>query len=505
MSDLTEQISIEELKEKLSDRAWRLNNLYFIIDKQGNKVLFHTNEVQEDLHDTLHNLNVIPKARQMGITTFCSILFLDQILFSKNKTAGIICHRIEDVKKIFRNKIKFAWDNLHPWVKETIGDPVMETATEMRFRNGGMIFTSMTTRAQTLQYLLVSEFGYICSHAPEKAEEIVTGALNSIGADQLVIIESTAQGREGYFYNFTMQAEQNEKTRRELTPLDWKLHFYPWWVDPEYQLSGDVVITTEMATYFARLADRWGVHLTREQKNWYVKKAETLKDKMFQEFPSTLDECFMASIEGAYFPNEMEKVFSQNRILKLPHDPTLRVDTWWDLGMDDFNVVLLTQTKGPQIRFIDMYYSRKEGLAHYVKWLEDRAKDRGYRYGTHFLPHDVAVKELGTGLSRQEVLFSLGMRNIRIGKKVGIQEGIDRMRMLFPRFYFDEEKTKKLTDSLFEYRKDFDSKLGVWRDQPRHDGSSHFADAVRLLACEWKEFIPEIEGLPQMAEQSFFA
>lgn len=488
----------------MSDRLWRLNNLYYVIDKHGRKTLFQLNDVQTDLHEHLHNMNVIPKARQLGVTTFFAILFLDQILFSKNKTAGIICHRIEDVKKIFKNKIEFAYDNLHPWVKDTIGAPVMRTSSEIRFPNGGSIFVSMTTRSGTLQYLLISEFGYICKHAPEKAEEIVTGSLNSIESNQLVVIESTAQGRDGYFYNFVMQGERNEKQGRQLTPMDWRLFFFPWYLDPEYTLEGDVTITEEKQKYFKRLNDKFGIELTAGQKRWYVKKEEMMKDKMFQEFPSTLEECFMASIEGAYYAGEMEKVYTQNRIAKLPFDPTIRVDTWWDLGMDDMNVILLTQTVGPQIRFIDMYYSRGEGLAYYVKWLEDRAKEKGYRYGTHFLPHDVAVKELGTGLSRQEVLWSLGMRNIRIGKKIGINEGIDRVRNLFARFYFDEEKTKKLTDSLFDYRKDFDAKLGVWKDSPRHDGSSHYADAVRLLACEWREYIPEIEGIPEPAGQSFF-
>ena len=504
MSDEDNQLTAEDIKRHLSDREWRLNNLYYIIDKKGNRVVFKLNPVQAYLHENLHNLNVVPKARQLGLTTFFSILFLDQILFSKNKTAGIICHRIEDVKKIFKNKIKFAWENLHPWLRSYIGEPTMETATEMRFGNGGTIFTSMTTRSQTLQYLLVSEFGYICKHAPDKAEEIVTGALNSIEQNQLAIIESTAQGREGYFYNFVMQGDKNEKSNSELTPIDWKLFFFPWYLEPEYKLANVVVIPEEMQKYFEKLLTRFGIALTNEQKGWYVKKQETLKEKIYEEFPSTLDECFMARIDGAYYAAEMDKVFTQNRIMRLPFDPNYRVDTYWDLGMDDMFVILLVQSVGPQIRFVDVYYNRGESLAHYVKWLEERGKQMGYRYGTHFLPHDVAVKELGTGTSRQEVLWKLGMRNIRIGKKIGINEGIDKVRMLFSRFYFDDEKTKKLTDALFEYRKDFDPKLGRFKDSPRHDQSSHFADPVRLLACEWREYLPEIEGVSQDQSVSFF-
>jgi len=205
-------MTIEEIQERLGDRLWRLNNLYYIKDKKGKKVLFNMNEVQKEIHDGLWFFNIIPKARQLGITTFFAILYLDQILFSENQTAGIIAHRQEDMKKIFRNKIRFAWDNLHPWLKEKIGEPNTDSAYELVFPNGSNIFVSMTTRSGTIQFLHVSEFGYVCQKFPEKAEEIVTGAINSVDAGQMVSIESTAAGREGYFYDFCMEAE---KTRKE--------------------------------------------------------------------------------------------------------------------------------------------------------------------------------------------------------------------------------------------------------------------------------------------------
>ncbi len=102
------------------------------------------------------------------------------------------------------------------------------------------------------------------------------------------------------------------------------------------------------------------IKLTTGQQNWYVKKRALMKDKMFAEFPSFLEECFQTSIEGSYFANEIQRVYVQNRITQIPHDASLEVDTWWDLGMNDFTVILLTQTtKGGQIRFIDMYWSHR--------------------------------------------------------------------------------------------------------------------------------------------------
>lgn len=497
-------ISIDEIKKHLGDRWWRLNNLYYIKDKKGRKVLFKPNEVQKEIAENLWFMNIIPKARQLGVTTFFCILYFDQVLFSENKTAGIIAHRQEDMKKIFRNKIRFAWDNLHPWLKQSIGEPNTDSAYELVFPNGSSIFVSMTTRSGTIQYLHISEFGYVCQKFPEKAEEIVTGAINSVEAGQMVSIESTAAGREGAFYEFCMEADKNRRENRELTPMDFKLFFFPWWVDPSYTLDGGVTIDQELNDYFNMLEQRFGLTFTDGQKRWYAKKKKLNGDKMFAEYPSTLEEAFSVSVEGSYFAKEMQKVYLDRRIRSLPHDPMVPVDTWWDLGMNDFNVILFTQTVGPQIRFIDMYFNHGEGLPHYADVLKERKEKYGYSYGTHNLPHDVEVKELNTGLSRKTTLYNLGLRNIRTAPKVSIQDGIDKVRSLFSKFYFDEVKCAKLHEALFNYRKDFDAKLQAWKNSPRHDDNSHFADAVRVLGVLWRELLATFGHEQDTGDQAFF-
>lgn len=482
--DTNELMSLDELKKHLGNREWRLNHLYYIKDDKGNKVLFQLNNkersyAQKFLHDNLWYFNIVPKARQLGITTFFTILYLDQILFSKNKTAGIIAHRQEDMKKIFKHKIKYAWDNLHPWLKEQIGEPDTNSAWELSWKdpegNTSTIFVSMTTRSGTVQFLHITEFGYICQKFPEKAEEIVTGAINSVSSGCMVSIESTAAGREGYFYEFCMTAEKSRLEGRNLTSMDWKIFFFPWYIDPRYVLQGDVNIPAEEQEYFKRLYGQHNISLTEDQQKWYVKKKETNREKMFAEYPSTLDEAFARSVEGAYYAREMNKVFSENRIRPLPYDPTLEVETWFDLGMNDQTVILFTQCKGGQIRFIDVYYNHGEGLAHYAGILKEKQEHFGYRYASHNLPHDAEVRDISVAaISRRQVLWDLGLRNMRIAPKASINEGIEKVRLLFPRFYFDREKTEKLTDALFNYRKDYDTKLGMFKDRPRHDESSHF-------------------------------
>lgn len=503
-TEINEEVDLDLLKEKLSDRWWRLNNLYYIKDKKGKKILFKPNIPQTEIYNELWFFTIIPKARQLGITTFFAILYLDQVLFSRNKSAGIIAHRQEDMKKIFRNKIRFAWDNLHPWIKETIGEPNTDSAYELVFPNGSNIFVSMSTRSASIQFLHISEFGYICQRFPEKAEEIVTGAMNSVEQGGIVSIESTAAGREGYFYDFAMKAHKLQQEGRELTQMDFKLFFFPWWIEPGYTMEANFAIPREMESYFDLLKSKHGITLTDGQKRWYVKKKELNMEKMFSEYPSTLDEAFSLSVEGSYYAKEMNKVYLEKRIQILPYDPTLPVDTWWDLGMNDENAILITQTKGPQIRFIDCYTNSGEGLAHYYGVLKDKKDQYGYRFGSHNFPHDINVQELGTGITRYETLYNLGMRNMRVAPKAAIQDGIDKVRTLFPRFWFDEYKCQKLHEALFNYRRDYDAKLGVWKDKPRHDASSHFADAVRVLAMLWKEYLPLSDSELAQSEQAFF-
>lgn len=484
---MEKELTIEEIKEKMSDRWWRLNNLYYVKDENGNKVLFIPNEVQSYIHEHLWYFNIIPKARQLGVTTFFSIFYLDQILFSENKTAGIIAHRQEDMKKIFRNKIKFAWDNLHPWLKAYIGEPDTNSANEMVFPNGSSIFVSMTTRSGTVQYLHISEFGYICAKAPDKAEEIVSGAINSVHPGNMVSIESTAMGQEGRFYEFCMEAEQMRQEGRRLGKQNFKIFFFPWWIDKRYKdEEATFVINSEYQEYFENLKRKYNIVVSDAQKRWYIDKKRLNRDKMFAEYPSTLEEAFQVSVEGAYFTSEMRKVYRDNRIRPVPHDPMLSVDTWWDLGMNDFNVILFTQTKDEQIRFIDMYWNRGESLAHYFDVLKDKREKKGYRYNTHNFPHDLEVKDLTTGRSRKDALYKMGMYNIRVAPKTGnIQEDIDRVRLIFPKFIIDEEHCERLHQAMFNYRKDFDKKMGVFKDKPRHDENSHFVDPLRVISALW--------------------
>lgn len=471
--------------ENLKDPKWRLRNLYYVINKNGKKIKFVPNWAQQLVLEGLWYFNIILKARQLGITTFFCILYLDQILFKANKTAGIIAHTDSDTKKIFK-RIKFAWENLPEILKENIGYPVTDSVGELQFPNGSSIFVARSTRGGTVQYLHLSEFGKICAKYPDKAREIVTGAINSVEKGNFVSIESTAEGKEGPFAEFCFEAQQAYAEGRDLSELDFKYFFFPWWKEPTYRLDDSKsAIPKDFQDYFDKLLAVDGIFLDEGQKRWYVTKKNQNKEDMYREFPSIWEECFMARIEGAYYAVQMQKVYEDNRIRNVPYDSRYPVLTYWDLGMNDLMVILFVQAVGNEIRFIDEYHNSGEGLGHYVGIL----KDKGYTYGHHTFPHDIEVQNMDEGgKTRRQTLIDLGVRNIRtIERTKDINDDIEAVRKIFSRFYFDETKCANLVEACQNYKHEWDDKIGQFKNYPKHDKHSHIVDPLRNLARSWNQ------------------
>jgi len=460
-----------------SDQRWRLNNLYWITDKEGKRVKFEMNWAQEELLDSLHFLNLVLKARQLGFTTFIEIYMLDACVFYPDTRAGVIAHTRDDAEAIFRDKIKFAYDNLPDQIKAA--NPIKrDNTTALELANNSLIRVGTSLRGGTLQYLHISEFGKICARFPEKAREIVTGALNTIEAGQIAFIESTAEGQEGRFYELCEESQAKARRGDKLTTMDWKFHFYPWWREGSYWLEpGGVIIPPSLEKYF-RLLDAQGITLSAGQRAWYAKKAEVQREDMKREFPSTPKEAFEAAVEGAYYAEQMARLETDTQITRVPWEPLAEVETWWDLGMDDDMAIWFVQRVAKEVRVIDYYANSGEGLLHYAKEL----KARPYNYSRHVGPHDIEVRELGTGKSRKETAEEMGLRPFDVAPKLEVQDGIEAVRNLLPRCWFDAEKCADGIRSLKNYRKDWDENRGVWLPRPRHDWASHAADAFRTGA-----------------------
>ena len=196
-----------------------------------------------------------------------------------------------------------------------------------------------------------------------------------------------------------------------------------------------------------------------------------------EEFAQEFECSFQAANTGAYYARLLNEAEHDKRIGRVPWEATLPVTTAWDLGMDDATAIWFCQQVGRELRIIDYYEASGEGLTHYVNVL----RARPYVYGEHLLPHDVEVKELGTGTSRVEVLQSLGLKPTVVPLQ-RVEDGINAVRVLMPRCWFDADKCARGLKALGHYQREWADKLGTWRARPRHDWSSHAADAFRYLA-----------------------
>jgi hypothetical protein len=184
-------------------------------------------------------------------------------------------------------------------------------------------------------------------------------------------------------------------------------------------------------------------------------------------------------IPGAIYKKEMETAFFENRITRVPHEPTLPVHTIWDLGVGDATAIWFLQLVNMERRCIDYYEMTGEGLPHYARVLDDRR----YKYGQHFAPHDIQVRELGTGRSRFEVAASLGI-NFQMTPNLPLEDGINAARTVLPTVWFDAEKCARGVECLTNYRREYKEKYGEFSSNPVHDWASHGSDAFRYLALD---------------------
>lgn len=474
----------EKVENPSTDVKWRLNNLYWIKDKAGNKIRFKLNSSQEDLLDNMWYLNVVLKARQRGFTTFIDIFMLDACIWNSNTSAGIIAHTRDDAKVIFREKIKFPYDNLADEIKEAC-PAILDSAETMTFGNGSQIRVGTSLRSGTLQYLHISEHGKICAKYPDKAREIKTGALNTVQAGQFIFIESTAEGRSGDFYDFSQEAERLKVAQKPLTKLDFKFHFYPWFEDEEYILDPEmVVLSVEEKDYFQELEDKHGIKLSPEQKAWYVKKARQQGDDMKREYPSTSKEAFEAAIEGSIFSKQMALIRRKKQICHVPPQPALPVHSFWDLGVNDDTTIWLMQViSANQYNVVGYYENSGEGFAHYKAWLDDWRNKNLCAFGKHYGPHDLEKRLQGVEVKTQKQLATeAGIPFVVVPRISEEKDGYTASRNAIPNCWFDESACATGITHLDSYRKEWDDKLGVWKDKPMHDSASHGAKGFETFA-----------------------
>ncbi len=399
----------------------------------------------------------------------------------------MIAHTKDDAQDLFDNKVKFAYDNLPEAVREQCKADT-DTAKKLVFTNGSSFTVGTSLRSGTYQKLLVSEFGKISAKYPAKAIEIKTGALNTVEAGQQIFIESTAEGKSGEFFELVEQARKLKEQGKQLTMLEPRFHFYAWFDNPEYRLTDEDTINTSIPQ---RMADYLvAFPLDANQRAWYSAKAKVMGDEMKREYPSTPEEAFEGSLEGAFYSQEMQEVRKSGGICRLPYDRSYPVTTFWDLGesRDQFSIWFY-QFVSNQHRFIDYHESSGQGWNFYAKLLNDK----NYSYKMHYLPHDGNKRKVGLEVyTGKELAEQVGIKPIEI---IPVTKSVyddirNYCKPLLPQCMFDEEKCALGITRMDNYRRRWDEINGMWLNDAKHDEASHGADGFRTAAVALKNHQP---------------
>jgi phage terminase large subunit len=218
--------------------------------------------------------------------------------------------------------------------------------------------------------------------------------------------------------------------------------------------------------------------------------AEMTEDEVEQEL-----ECsFTAAITGAYWGKKFTEIEKMGRVGKVPHDPSLQVDTFWDLGINDSTSVWFVQQTRLEVRIIDYFETTGVGIPEFAKML--KASHRAeYNYREHNWPHDGNSKDLSSGQERSTTARELGLKPLLVRPRYDVADSIDAARRLLSRCWFDKErctfylkgdKGSRGIESLKNYQREWDPKNKIYRDSPKHNWASHGADAFRLMGMALK-------------------
>jgi hypothetical protein len=472
----------------LKSWVWRIfsGKLYKIMTKDDEEqeaavIPFQPNLPQRDFLNALHYRNIILKARQMGFTTVIAIVWLDHALF-------VAAHNLEDAEKIFADKIRFAYDNLPDIVRDLF--PLKSATTkQLTFaHNNSAIRVATSMRSGTIHRLHISEMGKIAVKYPEKAREIISGSFPAVPNTGIAIMESTAEGKSGAFYDYAIRAEKRSYIPKPMANKEWAFHFYAWYEMQEYSADPDQYeVTPEEHEYFDRIEIEANTKITPAQRAWYVMTRDEEQngdaELMWQEYPSTPQECWQQSHEGTYYGPQIAKLRSRGQITDIPHVTGVHVHTFWDIGAGDGTAIWCMQYVGGWRRFINFFEDWSKGYEHFVQLL----RQTGYLFGTHYLPHDGSHERQGKAIveAPQDILQDMAPDwNFTIVPRVtDLQHGINATRRMLGSCKFDQTNCAAGIDHIERYHKKLSRTTGMWIDTPeKHDGHSEAADALRQCA-----------------------
>ena len=243
----------------------------------------------------------------------------------------------------------------------------------------------------------------------------------------------------------------------------------------------------------ASKAENWFVKTLRASQTKLLPDSELkdafnamTEDQYLQEF-----ECsFEAAIIGAYYGKEMRVLTDGGRITKVEYDPLFPVHTAWDLGYSDDTAIWWYQVIHGELRILEYHSSNGQPIGYYTGLIQSK----NYHYGTHYLPHDARAKTLASGGKSiiEQISNKIPLESLKIVPSLSLQDGIQASRLALMRAWFDAEKCQDGIECLRQYQREYDEDKKMFRDKPRHDWTSHGADAWRMLSIAWSEEHKEV-------------
>jgi len=416
------------------------------------------------------------------MSTFSILYLLDEVIWNSHTAGGIVSYSLEHAQHIFKRIIGHALETFPEEYKSRLGI-LQRSAREISFSNGSYLRVDTTLRGGAYQLVLVSEFGKTCARNPLKAEEVITGTLQTVPSTGVVIIESTGEGNSGFYADLVSQAAQ--RGNENLSKLEYKLFFFPWYIEKNYVQEQKVEYEVELTDYFDKIEKESNVTITQPQRNWYAVQGNVLGDKLKQEFPSTVAEAFISSSDAYYFQKGIEAAHNDNRCLSInPYDALEPVYLAMDIGVNDQTVIVFFQAVHGEIRIIDYYSDNSKGVDFYSRFLQQEKK---FLYHTIFLPHDAKRRDgivVENTYEREfKKLFSGTDTKFVVLKQTDKNINISNAKMKLSRCVFNLTRVKPLIDQLNKYRKKWSEQYGKYLDQPYHDMSSNYADAF-IYTCQ---------------------
>ena len=468
------------ITDYLPSKLWRLNHLYTIVDKRGNRVKLKMNLAQHKVYaaSLRHPRLIILKSRQQGISTLWLVAFFDDCVFHSDFSSGLMAQGTDEAETLLL-RTKVLWEELPQSIKSFLNIDVAKNNTkEFSFTNNSSIFVRTSFRSATLQRLHISEFGKIANKYPERARETKTGTLQAIAPGNTTIIESTAEGDNVYKHMWdTAMAYAGELTDKDFLPV-----FLSWVDDPDCRLSRTQEADAKALRYFGDVEGALKMKLSEEQKAFWLAQYRELGNDMFQEYPATAEEAFLKNRDGTYYASHyLRYVRGQDREVTNLYDPNLQVQIAVDLGRNDYFVLVFFQTYTDGWRIIGDYKNTGEGIKHYCKVIDGMVEQYGYNISQIVLPHDAVVKELTSDMTREEAFWKYGYKNTRIVERTSdINNDRELVRQALETMWVDPQ-AQYLIDCFLNYTKEWDAKRGVWKDLHEHNNHSHGADAIRYM------------------------